>query len=147
MVATRIICDVIMLLLGSQCKTRNYPEEFECARCGGSSGKVHRYRRKSDCDEEEERSDGDASGGGEEINDCGVEEEYDEFGRLVRRPQTKKKSKKLRKTPERREWPPLFDVEGTAFTFDNRSAMFYDAESDFFYDVRVNTEQCVYITS
>ncbi|CAJ1925980.1 unnamed protein product [Cylindrotheca closterium] len=32
------------------------------------------------------------------------------------------------------EWPPSFDKDGSAFVFDNRSAMFYEALSDFFYD-------------
>jgi len=35
---------------------------------------------------------------------------------------------------EERKWPPSFDKDGSAFVFDNRSAMFYEAKSDFFYD-------------
>jgi len=33
-----------------------------------------------------------------------------------------------------KEWPPSFQNDGSAFTFDARSAMFYEPLSDFFYD-------------
>jgi len=36
--------------------------------------------------------------------------------------------------PKPTEWPPSFQNEGSAFTFDARSAMFYEPLSNFFYD-------------
>eukprot|EP00536_Pseudo-nitzschia_multiseries_P013439 jgi/Psemu1/290869/fgenesh1_pg.575_\ len=36
--------------------------------------------------------------------------------------------------PKPKEWPPSFQNDGSAFTFDTRSAMFYEPLSDFFYD-------------
>jgi RNA-binding protein 5/10 len=53
--------------------------------------------------------------------------QFDEFGRSVR-------SEEPRPFKKKREWPPSFDEEGSAFVFDSRCAMFYESESDFFYD-------------
>ncbi|VEU41369.1 unnamed protein product [Pseudo-nitzschia multistriata] len=43
-------------------------------------------------------------------------------------------SKKREPKEKEREWPPSFQKDGSAFTFDTRSAMFYEPLSDFFYD-------------
>jgi len=46
------------------------------------------------------------------------------------------------------EWPPSFQKDGSAFTFDARSAMFYEPLSDFFYDPKsklyYGNKKCAY---
>eukprot|EP00531_Pseudo-nitzschia_arenysensis_P010785 CAMPEP_0116129028 /NCGR_PEP_ID=MMETSP0329-20121206/7710_1 /TAXON_ID=697910 /ORGANISM="Pseudo-nitzschia arenysensis, Strain B593" /LENGTH=436 /DNA_ID=CAMNT_0003623277 /DNA_START=870 /DNA_END=2180 /DNA_ORIENTATION=- len=53
----------------------------------------------------------------------------DHYHRDRNRRETNEKTKK-----EETEWPPSFQKDGSAFTFDSRSAMFYEPLSDFFYD-------------
>jgi OCRE domain len=113
----------------SKCKTWNYPGEFRCARCGALS-----ERSSSSRGDDHHRGDGFAHGDGtESATKNGSEEgivggeQFDEFGRSVR-------SEEPRPFKKKREWPPSFDEEGSAFVFDSRCAMFYESESDFFYD-------------
>eukprot|EP00980_Cylindrotheca_fusiformis_P011109 scaffold2553_cov138-Cylindrotheca_fusiformis.AAC.17 len=60
------------------------------------------------------------------------DDDWDDRARSDRRSPGKFRTSK--KELEEREWPPCFDIDGSAFVFDNRSAMFYESQSDFFYD-------------
>jgi RNA-binding protein 5/10 len=55
---------------------------------------------------------------------------------------------KKRVAKEPKEWPPSFQKDGSAFTFDVRSAMFYEPLSDFFYDPKsklyYGNKKCAY---
>jgi OCRE domain len=124
----------------SKCKTWNYPQEFRCARCGArsersSSSRIDGYRRgdgfarneSTDNEVTKGPEDGQNRNGSEDCTVGGEEEKFDEFGRSL-------KLKEPRPFKKKREWPPSFDEEGSAFVFDSRCAMFYESESDFFYD-------------
>jgi OCRE domain len=126
----------------SKCKTWNYPQEFRCARCGArselsSSSRIDDYHRGDGFARNEGTEDAATKGsvsedgqnrsGSEDGFVGGEEEQFDEFGRSL-------KLKEPRPFKKKREWPPSFDEEGSAFVFDSRCAMFYESESDFFYD-------------
>jgi RNA-binding protein 5/10 len=75
--------------------------------------------------------------------DCGRVggEEIDEFGRSRLAREKQKKPKTI--------WPPPFEHSGSAFVLDNRSGMFYEAASDFFFDPKSkmyfgNTQRAYY---
>ena len=57
-------------------------------------------------------------------------------------------NKKRKKTKEPKEWPPSFQKDESAYTFDTRSAMFYEPLSDFFYDPKsklyYGNKKCAY---
>jgi len=62
------------------------------------------------------------------------------------RHEEEKNEKNLQKEPK--EWPPSFKNNGSLYTFDARSAMFYEPLSDFFYDPKsklyYGNKKCAY---
>lgn len=59
-----------------------------------------------------------------------VDDDMDEFGR----PNVTRKSKKEKRQPKEKTWPPCFQDKSDVFVLDAGSGMFYHSESDFFYD-------------
>ena len=107
-----------------QCSSWNYGQDYDCTRCGTPSIKQSAHRRTNDDVDERNRL-----SPSEPEKKKSFAEELDEFGRAVARampPQKKKKEDPI--------WPPCFDRNGSAFVFDTRSGMFYEAETDFFFD-------------
>ena len=65
-----------------------------------------------------------------------------------RRKDHSERNKERKATKEPKEWPPSFQKDESAYTFDTRSAMFYEPLSDFFYDPKsklyYGNKKCAY---